>query len=170
MQKSIFSKIIYLGLAFAFLGGVYMWYRYKVPKYIVGEQAADFQAVLTDGSNVKLSDLRGNYVLLQFWGSWCGPCRKENPELVALYSKYGGKGFEIFSVGIEQNKERWQSAIQKDNMNWKYHSLEIGEFDGPIAQLYRVLQIPNLWLIDPNGVIVGHNMEFKKLEELIAKH
>jgi thiol-disulfide isomerase/thioredoxin len=167
MILSILKKILVVLLAVALIGGVYTWYRYKIPKYVNGEKATDFQAVITDGSTVKLSDLQGKYVLLQFWGSWCGPCRREMPEIVELYKKYGGKNFEIFSVGIEQNKERWLSAIQKDNMIWKYQTIELGYFDGPIAKLYRVLEIPNLWLIDPNGIIVGHNMDFKKMEELI---
>jgi thiol-disulfide isomerase/thioredoxin len=163
------KKIILSFLILAALAGLYTWYIYNIPKHIVGAKAPDFQAVMSDGSNLKLSDLRGQYVLLQFWGSWCGPCRKENPELVNLYQRFGGKGFEIISVGIEQKADRWQAAILKDNMNWKYHTIELGNFSGPIGKLYGVLQIPNIWLIDPNGLIIGTNVEPHKMETLLAE-
>lgn len=157
-----------IALAVLLVGGVFLWYRYKVPKYINGEQAADFSAQLADGSTARLSDLRGKYVLLHFWGSWCGPCRKENPELVALYQKHHAQGFDVFSVGIEQNMARWQKAIVSDSLAWRHHTVEIGDFDGSIAKLYRVWQIPSTWLIDPEGRIVGTNLLPSQMDKVLG--
>jgi thiol-disulfide isomerase/thioredoxin len=164
----MFKKIALFALVLALLGGVYMWYIYNVPKYIVGTKAPDFEAKIIDGSTKRLSDLKGNYVILQFWGSWCGPCRRENPELVKIYKHFGGQGLEIFSVAIEQKTAPWESAIMKDSMIWPYHTVELEYFKGPIAKLYGVLQIPSVWLIDPSGMIIGNNMLPSKIEELLV--
>lgn len=153
----------------ALVGGVFLWHWYKVPKYINGDAATDFAAQLADGSTARLSDLRGKYVVLQFWGSWCGPCRRENPGLAALYQKYHARGFEIFSVGIEQNRERWLRAIEADGMAWRYHAVEIGDFDGPIARQYRVWQIPSTWLINPEGGIIGTNLSPEQMDKMLAE-
>lgn len=147
--------------------GLAIWYWYFRPKYIMGETAPDFEAKVLSGETVKLSDLRGKYVLLQFWGSWCGPCRAENPHLVALYNKYHDKGFEIFSVGIERREDQWKRAIESDGMIWKYHTSDFKEFDGEIAGKYRIHSIPSTWLIQPDGIIRGVNLTPEAIEQVL---
>lgn len=147
----------------------YVVYQYRQPKFVAGENAPDFEVSLLNGERAKLSDLKGKYVLLQFWGSWCGPCRKENPELVALYQKYHDKGFEIFSVGIEPNPRQWQNAIAKDGLVWKYHTMESGEFDGGIAKQYNIKSIPAIFLINPEGVIMGVNLKPEYLQRMLQE-
>lgn len=152
-------------------------YLYQKPKFIRGESAPDFEAQLLSGSSAKLSSLRGKPVLLQFWGSWCGPCRAENPHLAELYKKYGPKGFEIFSVAIEQREAAWRAAVQKDGMVWPYQTAEFSEdlqfFKGRIVELYKVRSIPQTYLLDASGGIVGVNLSpaelDKKLAEMMAK-
>ena len=159
-----FSAIVLLVLALLVAGR----YVYFTPRFIQGERAPDFSAVRKDGQAVRLSDLRGSYVLLDFWGSWCGPCRAQSPDLVALYRKYGGKklsygaGFQILSVGVEQDAANWEAAIAQDGLFWPAHILDrstsLRFFNGPIATLYKVRQVPTTFLINPDGYIMGVNL------------
>jgi thiol-disulfide isomerase/thioredoxin len=165
-MNSFWYRIL-LGLVF--LGGAYVWYKYRQPRFAAGEPAPDFQATLSDGKNIRLSDLKGKYVLLQFWGSWCGPCRAENPHLVDLYRQYHDKGFEIFSIGVEQNPRAWQRAIETDGMIWPYHTADFREFDGELAQIYNIKSIPATFLISPEGVIMGVNWRPQQIGKVLAK-
>jgi thiol-disulfide isomerase/thioredoxin len=151
------------------LAGVYFWYQHRLPRFGAGEQAPDFQATLADGKTARLSDLKGKYVLLQFWGSWCGPCRAENPHLADLYRQYRDKGFEIFSVGVEQNPNAWQRAVKNDGMVWPYHTVDFQEFGGELAQLYNIKSIPATFLINPEGAIVGVNWRPGQIEKALAE-
>jgi len=148
------------------------FYYYRQPRFVAGEKAPDFAATLADGKTVRLSDLRGRYVLLQFWGSWCGPCRAENPHLRELYREYQPRGFEIFSVGLERNRNNWLRAIEQDGMNWPHHVLEITDFDSNLARLFNIHSIPATFLINPDGVIMGVNRTpsqlSRALEEALA--
>jgi thiol-disulfide isomerase/thioredoxin len=150
--------------------GKYLWNK---PKYIQGAKAPEFKAELIDGSTVSLSDLRGNYVLLDFWGSWCGPCRKENPSLVALFQKYqklneGKKEqFIIFNIGAETNERSWKSAITKDNLNWVYHTSEFKRFKSEIIKKYRVRNIPTKYLINPDGRIISVNPTAAEVDKIL---
>ena len=153
-------------------------YFYFQPKFDNGEDLPDFTATLLNGENIKLSDLRGKYVLVDFWGSWCGPCRAENPRLVELYKNYGqskfkeAEGFEILSVGIEKNEKRWKKAIQRDGLFWKYHVLDLTEsfkfFDSKIASEFGVKQLPSKYLLDKNGVIIRVDPSIQELNTLLA--
>lgn len=149
-------------------------YIYAQPKFINGAQAPDFSATMLDGSNMNLSQLKGQYVLLDFWGSWCGPCIAEAPEIKKLYEKFHGKtfqdaqGFEIVSVGIESETERWKNAIERLNMNWKYHVSDFKNLDSPIAQLYGVRVIPTKFLVNTEGVIIGVNQSMEEIDKLLS--
>jgi thiol-disulfide isomerase/thioredoxin len=156
------KRLLFWGIALALLALIV--YKYRTPRFRAGEQAPAFTTQLADGSQVALSDLKGKYVLLQFWGSWCGPCRQENPHLVELYQKYHPNGFEIFSIGIERNPDAWQKAIQRDGMVWKYHSTDLQEFDGPIARLFNVRSIPTTFLINPEGSIMGVSLSPEEID------
>lgn len=163
-----FDKILNILLVLGLLG--FIGYKvYKLPKFSDGEVAPGFQAELINGDDFALSDLNGKYVLLDFWGSWCGPCRRENPDLVKLHNAFNGKsfidaeGFEVVSVAIETNEARWKSAIAKDNLNWPYHIVQLDRFKGPIALEYGVREIPTKYLLDTKGEILMVNPAFEEL-------
>ncbi|MFT5582302.1 MAG: thiol-disulfide isomerase/thioredoxin [Lentimonas sp.] len=122
-----------------------------------------------EGKTVKLSDLRGKMVLIDFWASWCGPCRRENPNVVSLYKKYNssnfkeGKGFEIFSVSLDRAETPWIQAIKADKLVWANH---VWDSKGEASTDYRVRSIPSAFLVDGDGIVVaqgnelrGHNLE-----------
>ncbi|MCP3891467.1 MAG: TlpA family protein disulfide reductase [Desulfobulbaceae bacterium] len=178
MKKTIFNSILNIllvGVIALFIGR----YFYFKPAFVNGEQAPTFSATLANGEKMQLSDLEGNYVLLDFWGSWCRPCRSENPQLVQLYDKYSAKKFkdaqrfEIVSIGIEKNKDRWLRAIRNDGLKWKYHILDEATnmrfFDAEIAGLYEVKQVPTTFLINPKGVIIGVNLTLNEIDKLLEK-
>lgn len=166
MNKSILLRV---GAAILISALLFAWYKYRQPRFIAGDKAPDFEVVLADGQKAGLADLKGKYVLLHFWGSWCGPCRAENPHLAAIYQQYQGLGFEIFSIGIEQNKEAWQRAIERDNLIWPFHTMESGEFDGGVARLYHVKAIPSTFLINPDGNIMGVNLSPEQIEKTLSQ-
>lgn len=124
-----------------------------------GQIAPNIRLISASGDTVQLSSLKGKVVLIDFWASWCGPCRQENPNLVEAFSKYHkskfkkGKGFEIFSVSLDKNEEAWKKAIESDRLTWKYHVIDK---KGDAAKTYGVNTIPNGFLIDPKGKIVAH--------------
>jgi peroxiredoxin len=152
----------------AVLAAFYLWYCSRQPRYVAGEEAADFQTTLADGRSMRLADLRGQHVLLQFWGSWCGPCRAENPELVALYRKYHPRGFEILSIALEASPRAWQNAIRQDGLPWSLHAMESAEFDGPVAKQYNIHSIPSTFLINPEGTIIGVDLHPEQMDRLLA--
>lgn len=148
---------------------VAVWYWSRRPSHGAGDRAADFTAQLADGRTVHLSDLKGQFVLLQFWGSWCGPCRAENPQLLNLYLKYHEKGFEIFSVGIERDPRSWRRAMEQDRMIWSWHTSDFKDFDNPIARLYNVKSIPMTFLINREGVIIGVDLQPQMLDKMLSE-
>lgn len=121
-----------------------------------GQMAADFSFKLPSGEEKKLSDFQGNYVLLDFWASWCGPCLREFPELKELYNEFSESEFEIISIAIEKKADRWLKAIDKYDLHWPNHGLDQSAFvrTSTIAKLYGVTDIPSHFLIDPKGEIV----------------
>ena len=148
---------------------IFSIWKYRQPRFNGGDQVPDIDVTLLNGQHAKLSDLKGKYVLLQFWGSWCGPCRQENPLLVQLYQKYHEKGFEIFSVGIDMNPAAWKNAIKNDHLEWPYHTMESAKFDGPLAKQFNIKSIPTTFLINPQGVIMGVNLIPDYLEKMLSE-
>lgn len=130
----------------------------------IGKEAPDFEEKKIDGTTMKLSDLRGNIVLLDFWASWCGPCRKENPAVVKLYEKYKDEGFTIMSVSLDKDKARWEAAILKDGLTWPNHVSDLGFWSSRVPKMYNVRGIPFTVLIDKEGNIIKTKLRAHQLE------
>lgn len=136
----------------------------------IGQEAPDFTLKGPDREErYSLSDFEGHFVLIEFWASWCQPCRKESPNLVKAWEKYsdaeleGGKGLRIFSVSLDKNKKRWGEAIQADGLKWPYHGSSLKGWDGPVAQKYNVTRIPRNFLVNPDGKVVAMDLRGRKL-------
>lgn len=131
----------------------------------IGTEAQEFSQKDTAGKMVSLKSFRGKYVLIDFWASWCGPCRAENPNVVAAYNQFKQKNFTVLGISLDENKASWLSAIKKDQLFWTQLS-DLKSWGNAVAQLYKVQSIPANLLIDPSGVIIAKNL---RGEELIAK-
>lgn len=140
----------------------------KMKLTAVGEIAPDFTQNDPDGKPVKLSDFRGKYVLVDFWASWCGPCRAENPNVVAAFNKYKGKNFTILGVSLDRERDPWLKAITDDKLTWT-HVSDIKYWDNEVAKMYGVRSIPANFLLDKTGKIVGRNLRGDALEAALAK-
>jgi peroxiredoxin len=132
----------------------------------IGEQFVDFEMPDRNGNLKKLSDLKGKIILLEFWSSGCSPCRKENPNLVKTYEAFNKKGFEIFAVSEDENKESWIRAIEMDGLNW-IHVSDLKNAN-MASLIYGVHGIPDNFLIDRNGVIIGRNLRGDELNKKIV--
>ena len=126
----------------------------------IGEEAPDIKLASPEGKEYALSDLRGQVVLLDFWASWCGPCRRENPNVVKVYDRYKDKGFTVYSVSLDRQgqKARWEQAITQDNLKWPYHVSDLNFWQSAPAQTYGVRSIPRTFLIDREGKIAATNL------------
>lgn len=134
----------------------------------VGKVAPEFSLPDTAGVSVSLSDFRGKYVLLDFWASWCPPCRKENPNLVNAYQQNKDKDFTILAISLDQDKDKWMKAIHDDNLTWT-HVSDLKFWDSEIPALYGVRGIPANVLLDPNGVIIAKNIKGEALHEKLKE-
>ena len=135
---------------------------------LIGSQAPEIALPNPQGDTLRLSSLKGKYVLIDFWASWCGPCRRENPNVVRVYNAYKDKGFEILGVSLDRSKAPWVQAIEKDGLTWQ-HVSALNYFSGPAAKTYGVGAIPYTVLIDPEGKIVAKNLRGKALENKLAQ-
>lgn len=133
-----------------------------------GESAPDFEATLVDGTSFRLSNLRGKYVLLDFWGSWCPPCLKESPALVALHKKYPNQ-LTIVSIALEKNQHTWKKVTEKYGYTWKHQIVAQNRFVmlSDIARKYGVSEIPAKFLISPDGNLIG-KYSCKQIDSLLA--
>ncbi|MCF8236985.1 MAG: TlpA family protein disulfide reductase [Saprospiraceae bacterium] len=175
MMTAFLKKYGFWILAGGLLLALFGKYLYLKPRFVQGEVAPPFSAPLRDRTTFSLKDLKGDYILLDFWGSWCGPCRQANPGLVRLYKEFGREGsgqkpgFHVVSVGVETNHQRWEKAIQEDGMVWPYHVTDTDLFKGEIARLYGVKSIPTSYLINPDGLIIGVNLSEEKLHDELTE-
>jgi len=146
----------------------------QIASLSVGDKAPEIQMRDPQGNIRKLSDLKGKVVLIDFWASWCRPCRMENPNVVRTYSQYkdaafkNGDGFEVFSVSLDQNKAAWQKGILQDKLTWENHVSDLQSWRNAAAQQYNVNSIPATFLLDGEGIIIKKNLRGKALENTLA--
>ncbi|NNJ56309.1 MAG: TlpA family protein disulfide reductase [Bacteroidia bacterium] len=168
--KSIAFITILSLVAFAFT------YAITDIKPAVGDKAPEIALPNIDGNTLKLSDLRGKVVLIDFWASWCRTCRVENINFKKAYSKFKdmnfdvGNGFEIYSVSLDKDSEVWKKAIANDRMNWKYHVSDLKKWDSPIVETYNFKYLPHNLLIDQEGTIIAKGLFGNNLDKFLTSH
>lgn len=140
----------------------------QMSKLAVGSVAPEIEMPDPEGNPVKLSSLRGQHVLIDFWAGWCKPCRIENPNVVRMYDKYHDKGFEILGVSLDKTREQWLTAIEQDGLMWE-HGSELNYFHSKAAQDYSINAIPATYLIDPEGRIIAKNLRGPSLESKLEE-
>lgn len=136
-------------------------------KLAPGSIAPEFELTIPDGKKLALKDLRGHIVLIDFWASWCGPCMDEMPNVKALYEKYHDRGLEIVGISMDNNKAKWEGAIERAGLVWHHVSSLKGMNRCPVAKLYQVVAIPKLYIVDKDGKIIAKDLRGEELREKI---
>ena len=137
-------------------------------KLLIGAKAPEFAQTDTNGVAVSLTSLQGKYVLIDFWASWCKPCRAQNPSLLRLYQKYNDKGFTILGVSLDSKKDAWLKAIHSDKLEWRQVS-DLNMWNNTVAKQYKITSVPQNYLLDTRGVIIGKNLNEDELNEVLEK-
>jgi thiol-disulfide isomerase/thioredoxin len=139
----------------------------KAATSLVGQQAPDFSGTTLTGKSFTLSALKGKYVVLDFWASWCTPCRAANQKIKPIYERYKNKGFEMVSLSMDDKRNLWENAVKKDGLPWIQVSELSGIKDSAVAQKYSVVSLPTVFLLDKTGKVIAQNISEKELEELL---
>jgi peroxiredoxin len=140
----------------------------RIARFAIGAVAPDIAEVNPEGEKISLSSMQGKYVLVDFWASWCGPCRQENPNIVRVFEKYKDKGFTVFGVSLDKSKDKWVEAIAKDNLNWT-HISDLNGWQAAPAVVYGIRSIPASFLLDKEGRIIAKDLRGEALEAKIAE-
>lgn len=170
------KKIVFLFSLLVIAGTISAQMKHKpVEGLNVGNIAPELKFKSPNGNKISLSDLRGKMVLIDFWASWCGPCRRENPNVVSVYNEFkdkkfnNGNGFTVYSVSLDRNKDDWTKAIAADNLVWKNHVSDLKFWYSDAASKYNIRAIPSNFLINGDGVIVAKNLRGNSLRETLNK-
>lgn len=140
----------------------------QISKTAIGQPAPEIALNDPEGKEIRLSSLRGKYVLIDFWASWCGPCRRENPNVVRMYNRFKGKDFEIFGVSLDKERDQWLKAIKDDGLTWT-HVSDLKFWQSSVVPLYRIQGIPMTVLLDKNGIIIDKNLRGQALEDRLTE-